>query len=186
MGILSALGFTENKTEKKARTQMDAAAQAEQGRTSMLDTQAAQSRGRYQGALDSYDPQAYMQQAAQANASQLGEMYNQGEGQRRVAAQRSGFINSGAGIGALNRDFSSRLAQTLGTLSLQTAGLQQNKLGMQGDLYGNDVNQAEGARNNSLDLLAGSRDAAVAARNARLRGTTGVLKAGVQAAGMFL
>lgn len=177
MGVLSFLGFTENRDEKKARKAVTAATRDEQARTSQLDAQAVESRGRYQGALDAYDPQAYMREAAGATISDLDEQFGQAEGQRRVQAQRTGFINSGGGTGALNRDFSTRLARALSSLSLQTAGLQQNKLGMQGDIYGGDVNRAEGARGNYLDLAAGERDAAIASRNARLQGTVGIAKA---------
>lgn len=182
MGILSALGFTENNTEKRARQQAEAAQAAEQNRAGALDQQAATSRSRYQGALDAYDPQAFMKQAAESQISDLGEQYGQAEGQRRIAANRSGFINSGGGIGAQTRDFNTRLARALSGLSLQTAQLQQNKVGMQGDLYSGDVNQATGARDNYLDITSANRDAATASRNSRLNGTLGIVKAGASAA----
>jgi hypothetical protein len=177
MGILSALGFTENKNERKARNSFDAVTDHERARTDLLDEQGVRSRQRYQSAIDDFDPRAYMKEAAGAQISDLGEQFGQAEGQRRVAANRSGFINSGGGIGALNRDFSGRLARALSGLSLQTAGLQQNKVGMQGDLYGDDRAYAEGSRDRSTDLVAGSRDAAIQSRNSRLQGTVGIVKA---------
>lgn len=182
MGILSFLGFTENKNEKRARQQMEAATHTEQRRTGALDEQAASSRGRYTELLGGFDPRSYMREAAEAEADELGEMYNEGEGQRRLSAQRSGFINSGGGIGRLNRDFSKRLARALSGLSLQTAGLEQGRIDRFGDVASMDRGYAENSRDRSLDLLAGARDAAVQSRNSRLRGTMGLVNAGTRLA----
>lgn len=177
MGLFSFLGFTENKNEKRARENLDAATRAEQARTGQLDQQAAESRNRYTSLLEGFNPQDYMKQAAGSVAADLGEAYNQGEGQRRLAAQRSGFINSGGGTGALQRDFSGRLARALAGLSLQTAGMEQNRISSFGDVYGTDRGYAEGSRMNSLDMLAGARDAAIQSRNSRLSGTVGLANA---------
>lgn len=177
MGILSALGFTENKNEKRARNSMDAATTYERQRADYADETAGRSRNRYTDLLQGFDPQKYARETAGALAQDAGEAYNQGQGQLALRAQRSGFINSGGGQGALNRDTSSRLARALAGLSMQAGQMEQGRIDRFGDLHQTDVGVSENQRDRSLDLLAGNRDAAIQSRNSRLQGTTGVLKA---------
>lgn len=177
MGILSALGFTKNKDQKRAEEAFRGAMGSEGRRRKGFDSNAENTRGRYLGLLEGYDPQEYMQEAAGAVGADLNEQLVATTADNNQALNARGFFGSGINAGRIGKDFNNRLARALASLSLQTAGLEQGRIDRFGRQAETDAGRADYSRSNELDLIAGNRDSEVANRNSRLGGTMGILNA---------
>lgn len=176
MGVFSALGITKSGDQKRAESRMRSAAAGEGARRERFDTRATGSRNRYLELLEGFDPQSFMQSAAEGVGSELHEGFVDTLGQNNQALNARGFFGSGLNTAKISEDFSNRLSRALAQLSMQTAGLEQNRIGMVGDQGRIDASRADHSRGLELDLYAGDLDAQIADRNAKLAGTIGLAR----------
>lgn len=151
---------------------------------------AAGSRSQYLSSLEGFDPRAYLADAAGSAYSGLQEQMGQATANRRQSLARRGLFGADLGAGRQQKDFSSRLAQALASLSMEAGGMEQRRQGMIGDVYRGDQQNAQVQQGQYYDLLAGAQDRQQAEKNAKksrwssLAGGLGALAGG--AIGTFL
>lgn len=179
-GISGYLASRKGRGEKEAADAMRRETGAERTRSQTYDAQAGQSRGRYMDMLDSYDPQQYARQTADAVGEQAMERFNTQDTDRRATLNRRGIFGANIGRGRMEKRFSQNLATQIGTLSMEAGRMQQNKIGQYGDVYDDDRAYADESHGRYLDLLAGGRDYETASRNDRTGAIMGGIGAGAR------
>lgn len=175
MGLFSALGFTKNKREKRADQMLDQGISDQGARRLNRDSEATSTRRSYLDLLEGFDPRQYMTDAAGAVTEDAVEGLTDTISDNNQGLNARGFFGSSLGTAKIAEGFSKRLSNALAGLSLQTAGLEQDRIGMIGGQAATDAGRADYARDTELDLLSGNVDRETARRNSRLKGTMGIV-----------
>ena len=106
------------------------------GRSAEL--QRDKTRSSYEHDVRTFDPQAYMREAASALFANAGDAYNSTIAGIDQSNNARGFYHSPVGRAGARRSLDDYLGRGLASLSGQAAQLEQNRLGMIGGLYAMD------------------------------------------------
>jgi hypothetical protein len=101
--------------------------------------QSNQSRAEFQSRLTAFDPREFMRESAGSALSSLMEQFNANEGMRTVGLNRRGLMGSNLGAGGAMRDLNSRVANTLGSLSMQAGQMEMERIGGFGSIAAQDL-----------------------------------------------
>jgi len=135
----AALGaWQSHRAGRSAERGMNQMSQEAERRRRQQEAQAQQSRGLYQSAVQGFDPQQYMQQAAGSAFNDLSGQFNQANAQRMTGLNSRGLFGSNLGGNRQQVQFNDALANRLAGLSMNAAGMEQQRQGMLGNIYGMD------------------------------------------------
>jgi hypothetical protein len=157
----AALGaWQSHRAGKQAQRGMNAMADDAQRRFDQSQGQANESRGLWQSAVQGFDPQAYMREAAGAAYGDISQAHRAANAQRQVGLNQRGLFASDLGGARTQRHFDDQLAQRLSGLAMQAGQMEQQRQGMMGQIYGADQNQG----NMFFDAATGLRSSGIAQR----------------------
>lgn len=104
--------------------------------------QADASRNQYMQALQGFDPRRYMNEALRGDVGVINRAHQGAFTNLQASNNSRGLLRSPIGQDHLMKDYNQRLADAMSQRSFQAAGLDQQRVGMYGNLYQGDQGQA--------------------------------------------
>jgi hypothetical protein len=144
------------------------------------------SRDDLASAIGGFDPAAYTQAAAGAMYSGMNEQRTTADANRNAGLNARGLFRSNLGGAAADRGFNEQLARAMAGLSMQQAGLEQNKTQMMAGMHDRDRDDASRYEDMSLGLHMADRDQKAADKASKRSMWGSLAGAGLTAAGMAL